>query len=132
MSDWSKFLGIPLWFWLFVLPTLISLVCLFLQNKLEKIFNPIWKILDKVYYYSGIIAATSMCLILFIIIAQMITRWTGIIFEGSTTFFFDLLIFSILPIFTSIFSLSKKLLPTFLISPGSNHSLFLFLSKRLK
>ena len=64
MSDWSKFLGIPLWFWLFVLPTLISLVCLFLQNKLEKIFNPIWKILDKVYYYSGIIAAISMCLIL--------------------------------------------------------------------
>ena len=53
MSDWSKFLGIPLWFWLFVLPTLISLVCLFLQNKLEKIFNPIWKILDKVYYYSN-------------------------------------------------------------------------------
>ena len=51
MSDWSKFLGIPLWFWLFVLPTLISLVCLFLQNKLEKIFNPIWKILDKAYYY---------------------------------------------------------------------------------
>ena len=86
MSDWSKFLGIPLWFWLFVLPTLISLVCLFLQNKLEKIFNPIWKILDKAYYYSGIIAATSMCLILFIIIAQMITRWTGIIFEGSPEF----------------------------------------------
>ena len=27
-----------------------------------------------------------MCLILLIIIAQMITRWTGIIFEGSTEF----------------------------------------------
>ena len=27
-----------------------------------------------------------MCLILFIILAQMITRWTGIIFEGSTEF----------------------------------------------
>ena len=48
MSDWSKFLGIPLWFWLFILPTLISLICLFLQNKLEKIFKPIWKILDKI------------------------------------------------------------------------------------
>ena len=36
------------------------------QNKIEKIFNPIWKILDKVYYCSGVIAATSMFLILLI------------------------------------------------------------------
>ena len=86
MSDWSKFIGLPLWFWLFILPTLISLICLFLQNKIEIIFKPIWKILDKIYFFSGIIAAISMCLILLIIIAQMVTRWTGIIFEGSTEF----------------------------------------------
>ena len=86
MNDWSKFIGLPLWFWLFILPTLISLSCLFLQNKIEFIFKPIWKILDKIYFFSGIIAAISMCLILLIIIAQMVTRWTGIIFEGSTEF----------------------------------------------
>ena len=55
MSDWSKFIGLPLWFWLFILPTLISLSCLFLQNKIEIIFKPIWKILDKIYFFSGII-----------------------------------------------------------------------------
>ena len=52
MSDWSKFIGLPLWFWLFILPTLISLICLFLQNKIEIIFKPIWKILDKIYFFS--------------------------------------------------------------------------------
>ena len=33
MSDWSKFIGLPLWFWLFILPTLISLISLFLKKS---------------------------------------------------------------------------------------------------
>ena len=86
MNDWSNFIGLPLWFWLFILPSLVCLFCLFFQNKLEYFFLPIWKILDFIYHLSGIIAAISMCLILLIIIAQMVTRWTGIIFEGSTEF----------------------------------------------
>ena len=53
-SDWSKFIGLPLWFWLFILPTLISLSCL-LQNKIEFIFKPIWKILDKIYFFQELL-----------------------------------------------------------------------------
>ena len=86
MNDWSNFLGLPLWFWLFILPSFLTLACFLLNKRIKPVLEPIWKILDIIYLCSGIIAAISMCLILLIIIAQMATRWTGIIFEGSTEF----------------------------------------------
>ena len=37
-----------------------ELVSLFLQNKIEFIFKPIWKILDKIYFFSGIIEGLTV------------------------------------------------------------------------
>ena len=86
MTDWFNFLGLPLWFWLFVLPSIFIILCLAFSSMMRSVLEPIWKFLDFIYLISGIIAAISMCAILLIIIAQMGTRWSGIIFEGSTEF----------------------------------------------
>tara|TARA_X000001036_G_scaffold364710_1_gene348964 strand:+ start:2406 stop:3119 length:714 start_codon:yes stop_codon:yes gene_type:complete len=86
MNDWYNLLGLPLWVWLFVFPTCLTLGCLFFSSLMTRFLRPVWKLLDCVYSVSGIISAVFMCLILLIILAQMFARWTGIVFEGSTEF----------------------------------------------
>ena len=86
MNDWSPILGLPLWTWLFVLPALFVSSCYFFPQTAKTILTPIWKFLDAIYLASGVIAATFMLIILLIIIAQMIARWSGVSFQGSSEF----------------------------------------------
>ena len=86
MTDWLNVFGLPLWFWLFVLPSVFIMICLAFSSIVRPVLEPVWKFLDFIYLSSGIVAAISMCMILIIIVAQMGTRWSGIIFEGSTEF----------------------------------------------
>ena len=86
MRDWQPFLGLPLWVWLFVLPTLLAAFCLYNGEAAGQLLRPVWRFLDKVYYASGMVAAIFMILILLLIIAQMIARWSSIVFPGSTEY----------------------------------------------
>jgi TRAP-type C4-dicarboxylate transport system permease small subunit len=86
MNDWQNFLGLPLWFWLFVLPSGFMVVCAIMRQRIRGVLVPIWSTLDRVYVIGGIIAACFMVTILLLIIAQMIARWAGIAFPGSTEF----------------------------------------------
>lgn len=86
MRDWSPVLGLPLWVWLFVLPTLFGLICFFARPKLERVMRPVWRILDGVYFASGVIAACFMVTILLLIVAQMVARWTNVALPGTTEF----------------------------------------------
>ncbi|KEJ89331.1 TRAP transporter small permease [Sulfitobacter donghicola] len=86
MRDWSPVLGLPLWVWLFVLPSLFGLFCFFARPKLERVMRPIWRVLDGVYFASGAIAACFMVTILLLIVAQMVARWTDIALPGTTEF----------------------------------------------
>ena len=84
--DWKPFLGLPLWFWLFVLPSLIVVFCAFFKRIAAIIFKPIWALLNKLYDLSGVMAALFMITILVIIVAQMLVRWFGLQFPGSTDY----------------------------------------------
>lgn len=84
--DWKPFIGLPLWVWLFVFPSLFAIVCLALRHRLEAVLKPIWKILDGVYTASGVLAACCMIGILLIIVVQMVFRWASLQFPGSTDF----------------------------------------------
>ncbi len=86
MRDWQPFLGLPLWVWLFVFPTLLALFCALQRDRAARLLAPVWRILDRVYLASGVIAAGFMVLILLLIVAQMIARWSGITFPGSTEY----------------------------------------------
>ena len=86
MRDWQPFLGLPLWVWLFVFPSVLALFCALQRDRAERILSPVWRFLDRVYLASGVIAAGFMLLILLLIIAQMIARWTGLTFPGSTEY----------------------------------------------
>jgi len=86
MNDWQSVMGLPLWALLFVIPTLLAALSLKFRTTALKIYPPIWRILDRVYVAGGVLAATFMCIILLIIVAQMISRWTGTTFQGSTEF----------------------------------------------
>lgn len=86
MHDWSPIMGLPLWVWLFVLPSAIGLICLFAGKRLERPLRPVWRILDGVYFLSGTIAALFMITILCLIVAQMVARWTGFALPGTTEF----------------------------------------------
>ena len=86
MSNWPLFIGIPLWFWLFILPILLVFFARIFKEHASQMLRPLWKILDGVYLASGILAAGFMILILLIIVGQMIARWAGLTFEGSTEF----------------------------------------------
>ena len=44
------------------------------------------KILDQIYLGAGITAAGCLIAILFIIVAQMVCRWVGVSFPGSTAY----------------------------------------------
>jgi TRAP-type C4-dicarboxylate transport system permease small subunit len=86
MTNWPLLLGLPLWFWLFILPAIVSLSCRLTRFHIQPLLKPIWRLLDRVYLVSGIIAAIFMITILVIIIVQMAARWINIPFEGSTEF----------------------------------------------
>lgn len=86
MNDWQPFLGLPLWFWLFIIPSAIALFCAFSRDRATAILTPVWRSLDRVYVASGIVAAFFMVLILLLIVAQMIARWSGLTFPGSTEY----------------------------------------------
>ena len=57
MRDWQPILGLPLWFWLFIAPSLFALFCLYNRNIARRIITPVWRILDPIYKISGVIAA---------------------------------------------------------------------------
>ena len=86
MNDWSPIWGLPLWFWVLVLPTLLVVVSRLFRQRAAVLYQPVWRALDKLYFVSGVIAACFMLLILLIIVVQMIARWTGFSFEGSTEY----------------------------------------------
>jgi TRAP-type C4-dicarboxylate transport system permease small subunit len=86
MRDWQPFLGLPLWFWLFVIPTLFALFCLFYPNKAKRLLHQIWPFMDRVYLAFGILSAIFMVVILLLIVGQMVARWTNTVFPGGTEF----------------------------------------------
>ncbi|MBT6415920.1 TRAP transporter small permease [Candidatus Puniceispirillum sp.] len=86
MTNWPLLLGLPLWFWLFILPAIAALICRLTRFRIQPVLIPIWRLLDRVYLVSGVIAAIFMIMILLVIIAQMSARWLNIPFEGSTEF----------------------------------------------
>ncbi|MAW52996.1 MAG: C4-dicarboxylate ABC transporter permease [Geminicoccus sp.] len=86
MRDWQPILGLPLWAWLFVLPSAFALVCLWFGPLMERLLTPVWRILDAVYVASGALAAVFMVSILLLIVAQMASRWMGLTFPGGTEF----------------------------------------------
>ena len=69
MNDWAAFLGLPLWFWLFILPTILAVGAAVFRNRAEPLLTPIWQRLDRVYTAFGALAACFMSVILLIIIA---------------------------------------------------------------
>lgn len=84
--DWKPFLGLPLWFWLFVLPSIIVVFAAVFKPLAASVLRPIWAVLNKIYDLSGFIAACFMITILLIIVAQMMVRWFGLQFPGSTDY----------------------------------------------
>ncbi|MQY43776.1 TRAP transporter small permease subunit [Epibacterium sp. SM1969] len=86
MRDWQPFLGLPLWVWLFVFPTLLALYCLWQGPRAVQLLGPVWRGLDAVYKAAGVIAAGFMVTILLLIILQMVARWTSSAFPGATEY----------------------------------------------
>lgn len=86
MRDWSPFLGLPLWVWLFVFPSVFAAACFVAGARMRPALRPIWRLLDAVYLASGVVAACFMVTILLLIVAQMVARWSGQAFPGSTEF----------------------------------------------
>ncbi len=86
MRDWQPFLGLPLWVWVFVFPTLLAGFCLLQPRLARRFLEPVWRVLDRAYLVAGMIAAGFMVTILLIIVVQMISRWTGTEFPGSTEY----------------------------------------------
>jgi len=86
MNDWPLILGIPLWGWILVLPTCLALLCGLMPDRAQTLLRPVWAVLDRIYLAGGVMAACFLVLILVIIVIQMITRWSGVPFPGSTEF----------------------------------------------
>lgn len=86
MRDWQPFLGLPLWFWLFVLPTILALTALFAPDPARRLLRPIQVVLDRIYLTSGVVAAGFMVTILLLIVGQMVARWSNLTFPGSTEY----------------------------------------------
>lgn len=86
MRDWQPFLGLPLWAWLFVIPALFAVLCALQPKQARHMLRPVWKLLDKFYLWAGVLAAIFMVTILLLIVAQMIARWSSIVFPGSTEY----------------------------------------------
>ena len=79
-------LGLPLWFWLFCAPVLLAVILVIFRQQSLSYLRNIWRMLDRLYFGFGVVAACFMVSILLIIVVQMIARWTGFTFEGSTEF----------------------------------------------
>lgn len=86
MTDWAPVLGLPLWVWLFVLPSLIAAACFVAGPRAAAPLRPVWRALDAIYLASGGLSALFMCTILLLIVSQMIARWTGVALPGTTEF----------------------------------------------
>ncbi len=86
MRDWQPFLGLPLWVWLFVFPTLLAALCVVQGPRMKRLLSPVWRVLDRVYTGAGVIAALFMVTILLLIVAQMVARWASLTFPGSTEY----------------------------------------------
>ncbi len=86
MRDWQPFLGLPLWVWLFIFPMLFAMACFVRRDTAKRLLAPVWRFLDRVYTASGAVSALCMMLILALIVAQMIARWSGLTFPGSTEY----------------------------------------------
>lgn len=86
MRDWSPILGLPLWVWLFVLPSLLAGGCLIAGPRLARPLAPLWRLLDGVYRAAGVVAAAFLLLILLLIVGQMVARWSALTFPGATEY----------------------------------------------
>lgn len=86
MRDFAPFLGVPLWVWLFVAPTVVVVLAGLYPDRLRPILAPLWRILDRLYTGAGVIAALGMITILVLIVAQMVARWSSVAFPGSTDY----------------------------------------------
>ena len=86
MRDWQPFLGLPLWVWLFVFPTMIAVIAVTNRDLARRILAPVWRVLDRIYFGAGVVAAVFMISILVLIVGQMIARWSGVTFPGSTEY----------------------------------------------
>ena len=86
MRDWQPFLGLPLWVWLFVFPTMIAVIAVTNRDLALRILAPVWRVLDRIYFGAGVVAAVFMISILVLIVGQMIARWSGVTFPGSTEY----------------------------------------------
>ncbi|WP_278921261.1 MULTISPECIES: TRAP transporter small permease [Pseudophaeobacter] len=86
MRDWQPFLGLPLWVWLFVIPTVLALACLLSPAAMGRALRPLQRLLDRIYLLSGMLAALCMITILGLILAQMVARWSSLTFPGSTEY----------------------------------------------
>lgn len=86
MNDWPLLIGLPLWVWLFVVPALFGVLCFALGPRLKPVLLPLWRLLDGVYFASGVIAAFFMVMILSLIVAGMVARWISVPLPGTTEF----------------------------------------------
>ena len=86
MRDFGPFMGLPLWLWLFVIPTILVTLAGLFPRQSQPILRPLWGLLDRVYVGAGMIAACGMVSILLLIVAQMISRWSSVSFPGSTDY----------------------------------------------
>lgn len=86
MQDWPVTLGVPLWVWVFGLPTLLTIYCYIARDRMTNKLSGVWRFLDRLYLGSGMVAGGFMVLILVIIVLHMIARWTGLTFPGSTEY----------------------------------------------
>ena len=86
MRDWQPFLGLPLWVWLFIFPTVLAAFCLTYRDPAERLLRPVWRVLDRVYLGAGVAASCFMVTILVLIVAQMIARWSSLTFPGATEY----------------------------------------------
>lgn len=86
MRDWSPVLGLPLWVWLFVVPSLLAACCWWLGPRAARVLGPFWRVLDGLYLAAGAVAAFFMLTILGLIVAGMIARWSGVALPGTTEF----------------------------------------------
>ncbi len=83
MSDWSPILGLPLWVWLFVMPAAFAVLARMQRNRMRPALERVWRLLDRVYLASGVLAAIFMMTILILIVFQMAARWVASPLKGQ-------------------------------------------------
>ena len=72
MNNWPDIIGLPLWMWIFGLPSGIALLQHSNQTGFRH-FSPIWSFLDRTYTAASYLAALFMCIILLGTIGQIVT-----------------------------------------------------------